>query len=144
MPTIAILDDDLDRIRRMTEILSFRFPKFAIAAFDNAPEMITWLRDNLAATNLICLDHDLGPNRIRDGETFDPGTGRDVADFLAGRAPVCPAIIHTTNNLAAPGMQMVLEDAGWPFSRVVPFNDLQWISTEWIGSVAAAIEGTIG
>lgn len=142
MPTIAILDDDPDRIRRMGEVVKSRFTNYAVATFDSAPDMIAWLRANLATASLICLDHDLGPNRVRDGETFDPGTGRDVADFLAGQEPVCLVMIHTTNSLAAPGMQMVLEDAGWPFSRVVPFNDLEWIATEWIDAVALALRST--
>jgi hypothetical protein len=107
--------------------------------FDNAPDIIEWLHDHLEETVLICLDHDLGANRLRDGESFDPGTGRDVADYLATRKPVCPVVIHTTNSLAAPGMTRTLEEAGWSWSRVVPYNDLEWVRGEWIGRVAQAL-----
>jgi hypothetical protein len=84
---------------------------------------------------LICLDHDLGPNRQRGDEIFDPGTGRDVANYLASRKPVCPVLIQTTNSLAAPGMVMALEDAGWGYSRVVPYDDLEWVRRWWIVKV---------
>ena len=89
-----------------------------------------------ARGQLICLDHDLGSNRVRNGEAFDPGTGRDVADYLATREPACAVIIHTTNHLADPGMAMVLEDSGWEQQRVVPYNDRQWIREVWIKAVS--------
>jgi len=88
------------------------FPQYETAVFDNAPEMIDWLAIHCREAVLICLDHDLGPNRSRDGVSFDPGTGRDVADCLSTCAPICPVIIHTTNHLAAPGMMRVLEESG--------------------------------
>jgi hypothetical protein len=132
---IAILDDDPGRIQAMVELLQARCGSFALRLIDNAPEMIDWLKRHLHETRLICLDHDLGPNRQTNGTVFDPGTGRDVADFLATLNPVCPVIIHTTNTLAAPGMQMVLEDAGWSFSQVSPFGDLEWIRFDWIAEV---------
>ena len=77
---------------------------------------------------------------MRNGEVFDPGTGRDVANYLATRSPSCPVIIHTTNGLAAPGMAMVLDDAGWKNDGVVPYNDLQWISEWWLKKVSLILE----
>jgi hypothetical protein len=136
---IAILEDDPDRITAMRKLLSESFPAVRIAAFDNAPEMLSWLRDNLQTVRLLLLDHDLGPNQIRGDATFDPGTGRDVANFLADCQPQCDIIIHTTNTLAAPGMQQVLEDAGWNVTRVVPYGDLDWIGEAWIDAVRRAI-----
>lgn len=59
--------------------------------------MIAWLTNNLSSVTLISLDHDLGPNRERKGEVFDPGIGREVVDFLVSQKPTCPVIIHTTN-----------------------------------------------
>ena len=59
---------------------------------------------------LICLDHDLGANLIVNGDYQDPGTGRDVADYLSGEEACCPVLIHSSNAMAAPGMMMVLED----------------------------------
>jgi hypothetical protein len=136
---IALLDDDPDRIRAMLDCLVGRFSEFETVVFDNAPDMIDWLAEHLEETALICLDHDLGPNRTREGKVFDPGTGRDVADFLATQSSVCPVVIHTTNSLAAPGMALVLEDSGWPHFRIVPYNDLEWVEADWIGEVAKAL-----
>jgi hypothetical protein len=39
---------------------------------------ISWLGSNLNGVKLICLDHDLGANRVLSGEIQDPGTGRDA------------------------------------------------------------------
>jgi hypothetical protein len=139
-PTIVILDDEPDRIRTMTECLARAISICRVVTFDNAPDMIDWLEDHLEEANLICLDHDLGPNRVRNRVVFDPGTGRDVADFLATKRPVCPVLIHTTNSLAAPGMALAFDDANWQHSRVVPFNDLEWISEDWIDEVKNALK----
>lgn len=137
---IVILDDEPDRIAVMMECLAARLPGDELVSFDNAVDMIDWLLDNLTTASLICLDHDLGPNRRRAGEVFDPGTGRDVADFLATRPASCPVVIHTTNSLAAPGMVRVLGESGWTVTRVVPYEDTQWIGEDWIEAVAAALE----
>ena len=132
---IAILEDDSPRIEEMRQCLSTCLPQCEVVFFDNAPDMIAWLRDHLHEITLICLDHDLGPNRCRDGDVFDPGTGRDVANYLATRRPQFPVLIHTTNTLAAPGMELVLDDSGWPHSRIVPYNDCEWIQSAWIIAV---------
>jgi hypothetical protein len=137
--TIVVLDDEPERIDEMTRCLSARLPNHKPVVFDNAPDLIAWIGDQLSDVQLICLDHDLGPNRRRGDEVFDPGTGRDVADFLAKCQPVCPVVIHTTNSMAAPGMTMVLDDAGWQNIRVIPYNDLEWIGADWINAVASAL-----
>jgi hypothetical protein len=139
-PCIVILDDEPQRVKEMTRCLAGVTDGLKLVVFDNAPDLIDWLARHLDSAKLICLDHDLGPNRLRDGNVFDPGIGRDVVDYLATRSPVCPVIIHTTNTLAAPGMELALTDAGWSLSRVVPYNDLEWISGEWIESVHRALE----
>lgn len=138
--TIAILDDEPERIEAMVQALSRHLPDVATTTFDNAPEMIDWLREHLNRCGVICLDHDLGPNRIRGAGVFDPGTGRDVVDFLATRVPVCPVIIHTTNSLAAPGMEASLQESGWRCSRVVPYDDLTWVGEWWIEEVQKALQ----
>jgi hypothetical protein len=136
---IVILEDDLDRIHEMRVCLSDKFPEIEIIVFDNAPDMINWLKEHLEKAIIICLDHDLGPNRFRHGDPFDPGTGRDVADYLATRQPSCHILIHTTNSMAAPGMEMVLADSGWSHSRVLPYCDLEWIKDSWIVDVLKMI-----
>lgn len=133
--TIAILEDDPRRVRTMRRLLQRRFPALRIEVCDNAPDMIAWLRANRSTAVLIALDHDLGPDRESDGYRFDPGTGRDVTDFLATVPPSCPVVIHSTNSLAVPGMELVLADAGWTTSRIVPFDDLAWIRREWLPEV---------
>lgn len=135
---IAILEDDSRRIRRMVRCLQERFPSCEAAVFD-APEMIGWLNDHLPEVQLICLDHDLGANHVVAGEVQDPGTGRDVADYLGSQRPCCPVLIHSTNLLAVPGMMMALEDADWKCSALSPFNDLEWVRTAWIADVIEAL-----
>ena len=97
--------------------------------------MLAWLRDHLERAPIIALDHDLGPSRLRDGERFEPGIGRDVADYLATRAPVCPVVIHSSNSPAADGMQFCLEAAGWTVTRVYPCDDLAWIERDWLAEL---------
>jgi hypothetical protein len=70
---------------------------------------------------------------------LDPGTGRDVAEYLAQQAPSCPVIIHTTNAIAGDGMEFLLRDAGWNIQRVHPCGDLEWIPSQWFRTVRNAI-----
>lgn len=133
--TIAILDDESDRIDAMVPVIRQLFPGIAVVTFDNAPDMTSWFSGNLDSCVLICLDHDLGSNRLREGVLFDPGIGRDVADYLATQKPACPIVIHTTNTQARPGMIFVLEEAGWSVSYVSPYEDLLWVKEEWANSV---------
>jgi hypothetical protein len=136
---IVILEDDPYRTQEMIHRLLELYPGVEVVIFDNAPDMIDWLKEHLEQAKIICLDHDLGPNRSRHGELFDPGTGRDVADYLSTKKPVCPILIHTTNNIAAPGMLMALDESGWLHSRVIPYCDLEWIKETWIIDVIKII-----
>ncbi len=119
---IALLDDEPDRIIAMLSALERLGSNYSTIVFDNAPDMIAWFASGHHELALICLDHDLGPNRLRDGRIFDPGIGRDVADYLSTLPPFAPVIVHTTNHLAAPGMIHVLEESGWQVSRVSPYR----------------------
>lgn len=132
---IAILDDDDRRGEMMRKEISQGFPGADCIIFNNAPSMIAWLKDSLEKVVLMSLDHDLGPNSERDGKTFDPGTGRDVVNFLITQKVSFPVIIHTTNHLGGDGMRYALEDAGWTVKRVVPLDDLSWIKDEWIDAL---------
>lgn len=140
MPSIiAILEDDENRIALMREQFGKIAFEYDLAFFDNAPDMLRWLRGNLNSVALLCLDHDLGPNRKRDGEVFDPGTGRDIVDYLITCPPTCPVLIHSTNSPAAEGMRFALDDAGWHNQRVIPLGDLEWIESEWSSKVATLL-----
>jgi len=132
---IALLDDEPERIRAMESFLECTYPQIGRITFDNAPDMNAWLREHVATCLLICLDHDLGPNRRRMGEVFDPGIGRDVVDLLAQLPPACPVIVHTTNTYARPGMMSTLTDAGWKASYVSPYEDTRWIREVWAEEV---------
>jgi hypothetical protein len=129
---IAILEDDENRLAAMKEALRAELPEYDAVFFDSAPDMIAWLRGHATQAAVISLDHDLGPNRERDGVSFDPGTGRDVADLLATLSPHCPVILATTNTFGRIGMETALQDAGWRATKVVPFGDLLWIERDWL------------
>lgn len=138
--TIAVLDDDQGRRLAMQAALADRLPQYLHVFFDNAPDMIAWLSEHMYDLAAVSLDHDLGPNREREGIQFDPGTGRDVAEFLATQDPRCSIIIATTNSIARPGMELVLQDSGWCTINVLPFSDLSWIGEAWIITMAGAVE----
>lgn len=126
---VAILEDDPAREAAFRAILADMLPAYGVAVFDRADAMTGWLADHLHRVSLISLDHDLPlPPRGSPG----PGCGRDVADYLAARPPVCPVIVHTSNNTAAPGMMRVLRHAGWSPARVYPSADAAaWVAVNW-------------
>ena len=140
---IIILEDNADRQEAMRACLVDRFYQYEIHFFDDSAEMIRFLDEHLADAIVIALDHDLDLKPGPEGRWIDPGTGREVADFLAERAPTCPVILHTTNAPAAVGMEAVLRDAGWKTRRVVPFGDLEWIETAWFSAMRRAIVGPV-
>jgi hypothetical protein len=117
---------------------------YDIRFFDDSAEMIGFLETHLDTALVISLDHDLELKAGPNGRCIDPGTGRDVADFLASKKPGCPIVIHTSNTNAALAMQMVLKDAGWNIRRVIPMEDTQWVIDQWFPSIRRAIVGPIG
>jgi hypothetical protein len=127
---LVLLEDDVRRAEAMRRVAASILGT-PIVHHDNVPDMLEWLRKNLGQAVLIALDHDLGASRIHDCQRFEPGIGREVADFLAEHTPVCPVGIHSSNSPAAQGMQLCLEGAGWSVTRVCPFDDLAWVEREW-------------
>src|SRR5688500_5598651 len=128
---IVILEDNQERQAAMKSCLSDRFSQHETVFFDNAEGMRSFLATNLKSTMLIGLDHDLELKLQLNGKPLDPGTGREVVDFLALQSPVCPIVIHTTNSAAGDGMEFLLRDSQWPVHRVHPHADLEWIPTIW-------------
>jgi hypothetical protein len=128
---VTILDDDKSRRAEMQHSLQHALPEVSLEFFDNAPDMIAWLARHIEKVNLASLAHDLGPSRFRDGMLFDPGTGRDVSDFLVEMDRSFPVIVHTTNGQAGKRMLAMFENAEWPCDRLKPTSDLNWISREW-------------
>ena len=133
---IVVLEDNSERIAAMEECLADKFPFFERRFFRTAPAALEWLADHLPRAVCVSLDHDLEPATANDP---DPGTGREVADFLAQRAGQCPVIIHSTNRIAAEGMEFVLHEAGWVVERVAPYDSCRWIGEAWLPRVRQAI-----
>src|SRR5262245_4152425 len=129
---IVILEDNADRREAMQCCLAARLQEFEASFFDEPAAMVGFLSDHLLDVAVICLDHDLDLKLGPESRLIDPGTGREVADFLAGQTPVCPVVIHTSNSAAAVGMEMVLREARWKTRRVIPCHDVEWIPTQWV------------
>ncbi len=140
---IVILDCLMARRRIMQEVLDDRFPQYDVRFFQTAGETIAHLRDGLDDVLAIVLDHDLDLIPVDGHRLIDPGTGRDVAEFLATQPAVCPVVTHTTNSPAAVGMLAVLDDAGWTTYRVIPVGELKWIRSLWLRAVRNAIGGLV-
>jgi hypothetical protein len=141
---IVILDSSAQRRRLMREVLDDRFPQYDVRFFQTAGETIVHLREHLDQLLTIILDHDLDLIPVDGHRLIDPGTGRDVADFLATQPAVCPIITHTTNSPAAVGMLAVLDEAGWTTDRVIPVGEFKWIRSLWAQAVRDAIVEFVG
>jgi hypothetical protein len=133
---ILILEDNCDRTRRFLAAAEAVAPGIPVRIWPNADDMIVDLIELLENAMLISLDHDLTPP---PGDRRDPGTGYDVAKFLAELIPCCPMIIHTSNGDRANWMTGELTRAGWPITRVYPDGE-DWIETRW----AATVKGLLG
>jgi len=140
---IVILEDNAERQAIMRACIADRFYTFDAHFFDEAGDAIRFLEANLADIVVVALDNDLDMKPGPDGRCIDVGEGRQVAEFLATRKPVCPVIIHTTNTDAAAAMQESLKGTGWKTRRVVPFDDMNWIATDWFPALRRAIVGPI-
>jgi hypothetical protein len=138
---IIILEDNCDRREAMARYLADRIPSFDPVFFESPHPMLAYLRDHLGEAVCISLDHDMELINDGTGRLVDPGTGREVADFIATQSPQCPVILHTTNTVAADGMWAVLVDAGWQVHRVVPWGNLEWVHVAWGHTMRRAILG---
>ena len=136
---IVILEDNQERRAAMLHCLEDKFYQFEKIFFGEPAGMIDFLKDNLPETIAISLDHDLELIPIPGEKALDPGTGREVADYLAQQSPSCPVIIHTSNANAGSGMEMILQDANWETYRVCPCGDLDWIPGQWFRTMRKAI-----
>ena len=121
--------------------LAERFPFLAVIFFEAAEAMIQFMKqDSLRDVALIALDHDLELISTGPGQWTDPGTGLEVARYLAHRDhPLCPIIVHTSNALAGDAMLRELQDSGRSVFRVVPHDDLAWIDHDWFSAARNAI-----
>lgn len=140
---IAILEDNLDRQAVMRECLADRFYTFDAHFFDDSSEMIQFLDSHLTETVAIALDNDLELKPGPDGRMIDPGSGVQVAEYLSTKPAICPVVIHTTNTIAAESITASLKAAGWRTRRVVPFDDMNWIKSNWFFAMRRALVGPI-
>lgn len=137
--TIAILEDDARRIEMMLAILLAKLPDNEAQFFNASADIRRFLEQHWAGIAVVSLDHDLELVTGEDGQLIDPGTGREVADFLAERPPTFSVVIHSSNHFAAIGMNSVLQDSKWPTIRVAPYDDLAWIAEAWWPAMNEAI-----
>jgi hypothetical protein len=140
---IAILEDNIDRQAAMRRCIADRFYTFETHFFDESAAMIRFLAAHLKDTIAISLDNDLEFKPGPDGRMIDSGSGVDVVEFLKHHEPSCQVIIHTTNTNAAETSIEMLKDAGWTTRRVIPFDDMAWIDSNWFFAVRRALVGPI-
>ena len=140
MKLLFMLEDDHDRIRRFTSIIATHHPEAEIQNSRTAPEFIAAYKRLSTDPDLICLDHDLFTDSPDDP---DPGDGRDVSRFLTTQTPICPALIHSTNSVAADSMLYSMRDAGWTIKRMSPIVE-DWIEEYWYPVAIEVIAQGIG
>ncbi|MDD4871904.1 MAG: response regulator [Kiritimatiellae bacterium] len=133
---ILILEDNEERIA------AFRVACAALSAeaivWRNAHRMVEDIGQQLAAADVISLDHDLN-----DDVGEDAGCGMDVARELARHKPTCPILMHTSNTTASWSMLSELRLGGWEVSRVPPVTmGTAWIKDDWVPAVRRIIETT--
>jgi hypothetical protein len=136
---IAILEDNADRQAAMRDCLSERFHQYEVHLFDDSHEFIRFADQHLTRLIAIALDHDLELKPDGRGGFRDPGTGRDVVDFLVERPPVCGVALHSTNRAAMTGMEAALCEAGWQTECIHPYDDLSWIAETWFPAMRRII-----
>jgi hypothetical protein len=124
---LLMLEDDDDRIGRFRATLAAIDPTLRLVVWRDARAMIRALEEFLPRARLISLDHDLEPI---PGEGADPGTGVDVAKFLAARPPSCPVIIHSSNTQRSRWMAGEFELAGWKYKMAPPIGE-DWVEQYW-------------
>lgn len=136
---IMVLEDNSERRRPIDECLADRFAQYRVVMFATAGEFIDHYCRSSTPPLAIRLDHDLELIPITNRKCIDPGSGRDVADFLATQVPAAPVIIHSSNSIAVFGMTEVLREVGWQVHRVIPSSDVDWIYGDWFRTVRIGV-----
>jgi ADP-ribosylglycohydrolase len=128
---ILILEDSESRITGFKQAVAQLDEPYELKIWNDAPSMIAECEQFFPKAALISLDHDLNP---QPGAVAHPGTGMDVAQFLADFLPVCPVLIHTSDTNRAYSMQNELRFAKWMVNRVEPVG-ISWIEATWMKRV---------
>jgi ADP-ribosylglycohydrolase len=126
--TILLLEDNEDRISAFEAAVGRIEGELELVMWRDAPTMIAECEQYFTTASLICLDHDLNP---QPGAVADPGTGLEVAQFLADFLPVCPVLIHSSNTDRVYSMHNELRFANWMVERVGPLGN-DWIPSSWL------------
>jgi len=121
---IFILEDDADRRARFEKIATAI--GCTVQFWHDAGEMIAALVRGPAHCAAFSLDCDLIPPDGSDAW----GDRIEVARYLAGRPPIAPVIVHSTNRDGSRQMMTLLRDAGWHVRRVAPIGG-DWIERDW-------------
>ena len=128
MKTLLLLEDNSERIAAFETALPKLGDDWQLRIWRDAHTMLAECEEYFENTHLISLDHDLNP---QPGAVNDPGTGLDVAKFLASHFPFCPIIIHSTNADRAWSMHNELRFAKWTVERFGPIGD-DWVHKLWL------------
>jgi ADP-ribosylglycohydrolase len=125
--TILILEDNDERIADFTKAVHELGDSYEVKFWRDVHSMCKECEAFFPTTVLVSLDHDLNP---APGATVDPGSGLDVAKFLADFIPVCPVLLHSSNTDRVYSMHNEFRFAGWTVDRVGPLGD-GWVATSW-------------
>ena len=112
-------------------------PEVECFLWNSAIDMIEAAAEHLPGAAVISLDHDLIPE---SKSIDDPGTGLLVCRYFATLPPVCPVILHTSNEEAAWSMLFTLSNANWEtdWIRHNSTNEF-WIGELWLPMVRSHI-----
>jgi hypothetical protein len=127
MRTVLILEDKPERQAEFERIATTLGEQFQVLIWDDANRMRKECERFLPRAALISLEQDLD---AKPGVASDPGSGLDVAKFLAEKAPVCPVIVHTSNTDRSFSILNELRFADWRVDRVGPIGE-RWIEKYW-------------
>lgn len=130
---ILLLEDNEERIAAFEQAVGKLGGEYKVMVWRDASSMIAGCAAHFTNAALISLDHDLNP---RPGCDEDPGTGLEVAQWLADHLPACPVLIHSSNVDRAYSMQNELRFAQWMVDRSGPLGgDTRWIESLWLPRV---------
>lgn len=124
---ILILEDDLQRIELFQQALAHL--GHDVAVFEKADDATAELYAD-SDYDLIFLDHDLGGESFVDSRRDD--TGAAVARWLADE-DTCEGkmysrgvsiVIHSMNPVGQRTMLSTLQDAGFKFTKIIPFSQI--------------------
>jgi|ERR1051326_1301285 ADP-ribosylglycohydrolase len=134
MKTILILEDNDERIADFRKAVAQLGNGYELKVWRDAHSMCAECEAFFNSAALISLDHDLNAAV----GSVDPGTGLDMAIFLADFMPVCPVLLHSSNTDRVYSMHNELRFAGWAVDRVGPLG-ADWVRTSWLPRVRSIL-----